>query len=223
MDPQNPPPPPKRDFIFIDESGDPGSFSDYYILALLHITDVSLKDINLHLGAMRYFGSVRRELKSSRVTPDQRDQLSRIFTHAQKNAFIRASAIYVSKSEYQGIYLTDKPDRSANPVYFQNLMARRLLEHHFSLFNPQSQEVEIVFDRFFRSNSLETKMQHYLRSNKHGRLPAFLHITQADSRYVELLQVADWIAGLVKEKLFTHPDRNATDPFRYINTLKILY
>jgi len=28
---------PKRDFIFIDESGDPGSATGYYILGLLHI------------------------------------------------------------------------------------------------------------------------------------------------------------------------------------------
>ena len=76
------PSPPKRDFLFVDESGDPGTFSPYYILGLLHVTDVSLKELNVHLGAMRYFGSVKREIKSSRITREQREQLLHILRRA---------------------------------------------------------------------------------------------------------------------------------------------
>lgn len=223
MDPQNPPPSPKRDFLFIDESGDPGTLSPYYILGLIHVTDVSLKDVNLHLGALRYFGSVRRELKSSRITPEQRDQLHRILAHAHDNCFVRSSAIYVPKSEYDGIYLTDRADQSADASRFQNLMLRRLLEYHFSVCKPQSQEVELVVDRFYRSETLEQRMKRYLREDKHGVLPAFLHITQADSRYVELLQIADWIAGAVKEHFFTHQDRDFADLFTFINAAKVTH
>ncbi len=221
MDPQNPPSPPKRDFLFVDESGDPGTFSPYYILGLLHITDVSLKELNLHLGAMRYFGSVRRELKSSRVTREQREQLIRILRDAHDHNFVRASAVYIPKSEYKGIYLTDRPDQTLDPSRFKNLMLRRLLEHHFSVCKSQSQEVELVVDRFFTSEVVEGRMRRYLREDKHGRLPAFLHITQADSRYVELLQIADWIAGAVKERFFTHEDRDFAELFQYITTAKI--
>lgn len=221
MDPLNPPPRPKRDFLFIDESGDPGSFSEYYILALLHITDVSLKEINLHLGAMRYFGSVKRELKSSRITQEQREQLIRILHDAHSSTFVRASAIYIPKKEYRGIYLTDRFDQKLDPSRFQNLALRRLLEYHFSICKQQSQEIELVVDRFFTSEAAENKMRGYLRKDKYGRLPAFLHITQADSRYVELLQVADWIAGAVKERFFTHEDRDFADLFQYIKTKKL--
>mgnify|MGYP001575619523 CR=1 FL=1 len=221
MDPQQPPSPPKRDFLFVDESGDPGTFSPYYILGLLHVTDVSLKELNVHLGAMRYFGSVKREIKSSRITREQREQLLHILRDAHDHTFVRASAIYLTKSKYQGVYLTDRPDQTIDPSRFQNLMLRRLLEHHFSICTPQSHEVELVVDRFYRSENLEDRMRSYLRADKHGRLPAFLHITQADSRYVELLQVADWIAGAVKERFFTHKDRDCADLFKYINTAKI--
>jgi hypothetical protein len=222
MDPLKPTSSPKRDFLFIDESGDPGTYSPYYILGLLHITDVSLKDLNLHLGAMRYFGSVKREIKSSRVTREQREQLLRILRDAHDHTFVRASAIYLTKSKYQGIYLTDRPDQNIDPGRFQNLMMRRLLEHHFSIFTPQSQEVELIVDRFFTSELIEGRMRRYLRHDKHGRLPHFLHITQADSRYVELLQVADWIAGAVKERFFTHEDRDFADLFTYIKATKIV-
>jgi hypothetical protein len=211
----------KRDFLFIDESGDPGSFSPYYILGLLHVTDISLKELNIHLGALRYFGSVKRELKSSRVTKDQREQLLRIIGHCNQSTFVRASSIYVPKNEYQGVYLTDKPDQGADANRFQNFMMRRLLEHHFSISKPQSNEVEIIVDRFFTSEEGENRMRHYLRDNKRGLLPAFLHITQADSRYVELLQLADWIAGIVKERFFTHKDRDFEDVFLHLKTAKV--
>lgn len=222
MNLQHSPPLPKRDFLFIDESGDPGTFSPYYILGLIHVTDVSLKDLNLHLGALRYFGSVKRELKSSRVTPAQRDQLLRMLALTHEHCFVRASAIYIPKKEYQGIYLTDRPDQKIDPSRFQNLMLRRLLEHHFSIYEPQSKEIELIVDRFFTSEILEGKMRRYLREDKYNRLPFCRHIIQADSRYVELLQVADWIAGMVKERFFTHENREFLNLFTYIKVAKIL-
>ena len=221
MNPKHPPSP-KRDFLFIDESGDPGTFSPYYILGLLHVTDLSIKNLNLHLGAMRYFGSVKRELKSSRITCEQREQLLRILRDAHDHTFVRASAIYLTKNEYQGIYLTDRPDQIHDPSRFQNLMLRRLLEHHFTVYKPQSQEVELIVDRFFTSEAVEGRMRLYLRHDRHGKLPSFLHITQADSRYVELLQIADWIAGAVKERFFTHKERDFADLFQYISAAKII-
>jgi len=53
-------------------------------------------------------------------------------------------------------------------------------------------------------------------------LPNFLHIIQADSRYLELLQITDWIAGSVKERFFIHPDREYEDLFKYINVQEII-
>ena len=52
-------------------------------------------------------------------------------------------------------------------------------------------------------------------------VPNFLHIIQADSRYLELLQITDWIAGSVKEKYFIHPERDYDDSFKYISVQQI--
>ena len=65
-------------------------------------------------------------------------------------------------------------------------------------------------------------MRNYLRTDRFNALPDFLHIIQADSRYVELLQIVDWISGSVKEKFFTHPERDYGDLFNYINVKEIL-
>jgi len=210
----------KRDFIFIDESGEPGEKTHYYIQGLLHITDESLKKLNIHLGAFRYFGSIKRELKSTRLTKLQREQLLNILKLSiDDNNFVKASAVYVNKSDYKGPYLR-KDD--FNPCYFRNLIIRKLLEFHFQNNNPQSKEIEIVVDRIYSSEIQEQHLRNYLRTDKYNRIPDFLHIIQADSRYVELLQIADWISGSVKEKFFTHPEREYGDLFRYIKVKKIL-
>jgi len=62
----------KRDFLFIDESGEPGDVTDYYIMGLIHVTDESLKKMNIHLGAFRYFGTIKKELKSTRLNEIQK-------------------------------------------------------------------------------------------------------------------------------------------------------
>lgn len=221
MDPQNPPPLPKRDFLFIDESGDPGSFSDYYILAVIHLTDLSLKDINLHLGAMRYFGNIRREMKSGRLSKEQKERLTAILSTVNDQCFVRASAVYIEKKDFEGAYLKDKPGYPQSFNKFKNLMLRRLLEVHFGRGKPQTNEIELVIDRFQLNETLEQQMRNYLRIDKHKILPAFIHITQADSRYVELLQIADWISGAVKEKFFTDKDRNFGDLFSVVHVEKI--
>lgn len=53
-------------------------------------------------------------------------------------------------------------------------------------------------------------------------MPEFLHIIQADSRYLELLQITDWIAGSVKEKYFVHSERDFSDLFDHVR-VKQLY
>jgi hypothetical protein len=208
----------KRDFIFIDEAGEPGHETDYYVLGLLHLTDETLKEINIHLGAFRYFGCIRKELISTRLNSLQKEQLLNILKLCMNNNFfLKASAVYVDKRDYQGPYLKE----DFNPNYFRNLIIRKLLEFHFSENKPQSGEVELIIDRFYSSEEQEQTMRNYLRMDKYNLLPKFLHIIQADSRYVELLQIVDWISGSVKEKFFTHPERDYGELFEYIKVKKI--
>lgn len=214
----------KRDFIFIDESGEPGEETPYYIQGLLHITDESLKKINVHLGAFRYFGNIRGELKSTKLNKLQKEKLLDILECSiENNNFVKASSVFVNKENYKGNYLKEKPDIPKDATRFRHFMIRRLLEFHFQNNKSQSNEVEIVIDRFHSDEFKEQQMRNYLRklSSINNLLPNFLHIIQADSRYLELLQVADWIAGSVKEKVFTYPDREYGNLFKYIKVGEI--
>jgi hypothetical protein len=199
-------PKPKRDFIFIDESGDLGMAADYYVLGLLHLTDVSLREVNIHLGALRYFGGIKKELKSTKLNPLRKDQIAEILEYLVSHSiFIRASAVYVSKKEYQGPYWADQ--HALDHARFRNHILRKLLEYHFKDHKPQSSEIELVIDRFYTGEREEQQLKNYLRMDREKLLPAFDFILQADSRYIELLQIADWVAGTVKERYFTHPER----------------
>ena len=213
----------KRDFIFIDESGEPGEETSYYIQGLLHVTDKSLKKINIHLGALRYFGNIRAELKSTKLNKLQKEKLLDILEcSVGDNDFVKASSVFVNKENYTGKYLREKLGVPKDTARFEHFIMRRLLESHFQENKPQSNEIEIVIDRFHSSELKEQQMRNYLRRlSSLGVLPKFLHIIQADSRYIELLQVTDWIAGSVKEKIFTHPNRKYGDLFKYIKIKEI--
>jgi len=213
----------KRDFVFIDESGEPGKETPYYIQGLLHVTDESLKKINVHLGAFRYFGDIKRELKSTRLNKLQREKLLSILKYSIEDyGFIRATSVYVVKKNYTGSFLENKPMYPKSPTKFRHLIMRKLLEFHFKNNKPQSSEIELVIDRFHPDEDFEQQMRNYLRTDIYNRLPSFLHIIQADSRYVELLQIVDWIAGSVKEKFFIHPERDFSDLFKHVKVHQII-
>ena len=211
----------KRDFIFIDESGEPGDVTDYYIMGLIHVTDASLKKLNIHLGAFRYFGTIKKELKSTRLNEVQKNQLLNILKLSMNDGFLKASAIYINKNEFEGNYLEDKPGYPKDATRFRHFALRRLLEFHFQKFPAESREVELVIDRFHSTEEKEQQMRNYLRNETFFLLPNFLHITQVDSQYVELMQIADWISGSVKEKFFVHPERDYNELFNYINVQKV--
>ena len=216
---------PKRDFIFIDESGEPGDMTPYYIQGLLHITDESLKRINIHLGALRYFGNISKELKSTRLNKFQRGNLFEILKQSiEDGVFIKATSVFVTKEKYEGKYLIDKIGVPKDAMRFKHIVMRRLLEFHFENNRVQSNELEIIVDRFHSDEFKEQQMKNYLRKlNSLQILPKFLHIIQADSRYLEFLQIADWVAGSVKERYFVHTERNFNNLFKYINVREALH
>jgi hypothetical protein len=211
---------PVRDFIFIDEAGEPGIASNYYVLGLIHLTDVSLEKINIHLGALRYFGKIRKELKSTKMSQEEKERIPEIILSVAGETFIAASAIYVDKNQYAGKYL-GKNSSLFDTVKFRNNITRKLLEFHFSHILQQSREIELIFDRMYPNEGRERQLQKYLRTKELLPLPNFNFIIQADSRYVELLQVADWVAGVVKEKYFTHSERDYEEFLDFIHIQQI--
>ena len=194
---------PRHDYIFVDESGDPGfnvepatgrlQSSRFYSAAVLHLCDDAFRDLNRHIAAFRYYTGLSRELK----IPSNKDEFSRLLgpirAMAEGGKNIWASAIYVNKLKYTGSYLKPGGRRPGNPVRFRNYMLRRLLEFHFQWRSLKSRQYDLVLDRIELTREEAENLRSYIGRNRH--IPTPTHITHAASIYVEGLQVVHHIAN----------------------------
>lgn len=193
----------KNDFIFVDESGDTGYKLDpgtggllsspYYVLAALHVSDDSIRLINRHVAAFRFYTGFNRELKF----PPEREMFTRVLNPIQVMALrgseIHASVVYLDKKRYTGDYLKSGGVRQQSTLYFRNRVLRCLLEFYFDSFSLKSRQYELILDRTDMTPKQVANLESYLRGRRGLIVPRF--ITQADSIYVEGLQVVDNIAS----------------------------
>jgi len=187
---------PKHDYLFVDESGDPGwAFdldsqellsSEHYVTAVLHICDDVFSKVNEHVSNFRYMTRMTKELK----LPPEKEVFDRLIgpigalAHSDEN--IWSSLVYLNKRKYDGQYLKPGGTRPQDPLRFRNWVLRRLLEWHFSWAPLQSQQYDLVLDRV-----------DYLAGNH--IIPTPTNITHAASIYVEPLQLVHHIATGFKD------------------------
>ena len=193
----------RHDYIFVDESGDPGYARDpqsgqllssnFYIAAALHLSDDALGGLNKHLAAFRYYSGLNRELKF----PPSREEFTRLLgpirLMAESGANIRASVVYLDKLKYNGRYLRLGAPRGRDPLKFRNYILRRLLEHHFQGYELLSEHYDLVLDRVTMTTQKMGELRNNLARNRN--IPTPTYITHASSIYVEGLQVVHHIAN----------------------------
>ncbi|MCH8825783.1 MAG: DUF3800 domain-containing protein [Chloroflexi bacterium] len=194
---------PKHDYIFVDESGDPGYRVDdssgrllssgYYVAAALHLCDDSFPDLNAHVAAFRYYSRMSRELK----LPPEKEEFGRLLDPirmmAEGGKNIWSSAVYLDKYRYNGRYLKPGGIRPQNPIRFRNHILRCLLEHHFQKYPLRSHHYDLVLDRVEITKEETENLQNYLAGNYN--IPTPTNITHASSIYVEGLQIVHHIAN----------------------------
>ena len=193
----------RHDYIFVDESGDPGYARDpesgqllgssFYIAATLHLSDDAFGELNKHVAAFRYYSGLSRELK----IPPSREEFAKLLgpirAMAEGGESIRASVVYVDKLKYNGSYLKEGGVRAADPVRFRNYILRRLLEHHFKSYRLQTDHYDLILDRTETTRKQRALLRIYLSGNQN--IPTPDYITHAASIYVEGLQVVHHIAN----------------------------
>ncbi len=196
----------KRDFVFIDESGDPGEpgkedASDYYMVNALHLTDSTLQDMFNRLNHLRYFHKLEGELKNVHKNPRILKSLLDISEWFHRINGIFMTSTYLNKTSYEGPYLHNDSPRGRNPKYFRNFIISKTLERHFyknqTLSAPEP-ELEIVIDRFVSKKEDQDNLVNYLKKNR--KLPSILHVVQVDSRYSDPIQIVDLFGRLLKAK-----------------------
>lgn len=193
----------KHDYIFVDESGDPGFTcdhesgellsSDFYIAAALHLSDDAFAGLNKHMAAFRYYSGLNRELKM----PPSREEFTRLLgpirLMAESGANIRASVVYLDKHQYNGRYLKPRGLRLPDSHKFRNYVLFRLLRHHFYRSGLYANQYELIVDRFESTARQRERLARYLSQTDKFPMPAY--ITHAASIYVEGLQAVHHIAN----------------------------
>jgi hypothetical protein len=187
---------PKRDYVFVDESGDPGlpgSGSPYFACLAMHTTDDSLAPIIDCFSDMRFYRHFNKEMKSLDKDPFLRPRLASALAEMVRTYGVRFSVTCLEKAKYTGPYLVP-----GEGTRFRNFQLRRLLEWHFKDGAPATSECELVLDRHSHSPSQLQNLVEYVNGNYN--LPNFAAVTAVDSRYVEAIQVADLCLRMYKGK-----------------------
>ena len=194
---------PNYDFLFVDESGDPGYklepesgrllSSPYYTTAVLHVCDDSLPLLTRHMANFRFYRGWYNDLKVPTGVPEFGRLMGPIQAMAEEGENLWASVVYLNKDRYTGGYLKPGGRRPSDPKMFRNYVLRRLLEFHFQRCPVLSGQYDLILDRFDLTSKDKEDLIQYLAGNRHIPTPAY--ITHASSAYVDGLQVVHHLAN----------------------------
>ena len=203
---------PKHDYLFVDESGDPGYRLDpasgellsspHYVAAVLHVTDDAFVHINRHMAAFRYYSGMNRELKLPRNQDTATRLLQPVAAMVESGVNVWASAVFMDKQRYSGGYLGPQSILPESPTKFRNFVLRLLLEHHFEQFPLKTEQYDLVLDRVEMTKGDRDNLELYLAQNL--SIPTPRHVTHASSIYVDGLQIVHHIANGYRDVPFGH-------------------
>ena len=220
----------KYDYIFVDESGDPGYAvhpqtgallsSPSFAMAALHVTDDSYQGILRHMAAFRYLRRLSRELKIPVGKPEFDRLMDPIQTLAEGGEAISASAVYLDKETFSGPYLRPDSPRGQDARRFWSLSPTLLSAVYLSGTLPQSPHLasryDLVLDRSKCLRAQKAELEEYLDRNL--TIPTPVNVTLASSLYVEALQVVHHIANAYGT---AQPGKGTHDSLRFARAIDI--
>jgi Protein of unknown function (DUF3800) len=190
--------PDEKQFIFIDESGDPGPAGDpLYILAALHMSGPLLNHVRYHDASFRYHTQIIKEYKDQGWAPGigqaglrlllaladltGPDQLTATVTWLRKSTYIANGGPYLRPGESR---------------QFRHFQVRLLLEQHRTV-RVWTSRLDVVLDRWEASPEGRRNLEDYLRGNYSLR-PQIETVTLVDSLYADLIQIVDLYTRLAR-------------------------
>lgn len=205
-----------RWFVFADDVGDPGGSrgTTHFGYALVAIPAGELRHLTEMMSRARIETETYHEAKSGGVdSPGFGAQVQRIAKLANEGRLI-AGAVSIAKEKYKGRWLLAGTDDAgsivpADPNLLRNYVIRKGLELLFDGIAENEGTLDLVLDRVSLNDAQVLNLRRYLRGefNQYGpfAFPTPTHVTHADSRYVDGLQVADHIAKL-SHRIASRPD-----------------
>ncbi|MEX1100861.1 MAG: DUF3800 domain-containing protein [Actinomycetota bacterium] len=188
------------EYVFIDESGDPGfpGANPIYILAAAHMSEAVHRDITAHISSFRYFHGVNREFKDwgGLVKSPRTQQWRSLMGYLGAcvgNGDVAITATWMNKAKYQanrGPYL-----QPGQTTLFRHFQIRLLLERHRAR-RQWGKDLDVVLDRWSMSQSQRVNLENYVKNN--WNLQPIGNVTTVDSQYVEMVQVVDLLTRLAR-------------------------
>lgn len=197
----------EKEFIFVDESGDPGDpetpgSSRRFFMAAVHTTVEPARVIRAHLVNLRYHHALGGgELKEwwalrSGVTSRQLVSFCKLLEKLTAAESVKSTAVWLDKATYKadgGRYLT----AGQESYKFRNYVLKRLLTRHRARFG-WGDNTDLVIDRYELPDREIQRTRKFLDS---ALSPRLAYITAVDSTYVGLVQVADIYTKLAKQSV----------------------
>lgn len=191
-----------KEFVVIDESGDPGPLGErIYILAAMHAGEAALHELRSHLTSFRYHSGFTKEFKDARWAregwkPDERlDHFLGAVADLSDEGALTTTAVWLDKEEYKknnGPYLRGV---EGDTTRFRHFQLRRLLETHVGR-RKWIEATDLVIDRWAMTNEQRRNLETYLSEN--FRLRPVPWITLVDSVYCDFVQVVDVLTRIVR-------------------------
>jgi hypothetical protein len=188
-----------REYIVIDESGDPGiKGNPIYLLTGMHVSEDVLDRLRRHVTAFRYHHDVVKEMKVQRwadkLTEPTRHLLTMLAEMTDAGEIV-TTANWLDKETYQlgrGPYLA----KAGTTMEFRHYQLRRLLERHRGR-TAWGQETDLVIDRWRMTLDQRANLETYLRGNYNIR-PPMAYVTLVDSLYCDPVQIVDIYGRLLR-------------------------
>lgn len=199
-------------FVFVDETGDPGGklssgSTVYFGMALLSVKSEDYEALRRLLSQVHWLCGTATtiSLKQSAI---RALNLLRGLKELERNGIISASGLYIDKEDYGGRY-TKWSDTESEPsewtYYLRNYLLRHLLEFHFAAIGNLTDPVDLVLDRTILTESQRRNTLEYLNSKtaiplrEPFKIPHIEFLTIADSEYVGGLEIAHVLADILRE------------------------
>ena len=200
------------DYIFVDETGDPGTLegggTPYFGMALLHVKGDRYRDVKRLLAQIHWLCGNAAPIYLRGDNPIRALNLLRGLKEYARNEIISASGLYIDKIDYGGRYLNWADSyvvKDEWPYYLRNYIVRHLLEFHFNNPNVSGEIIDLVIDRVTLNEERIKNTHDYLNSRirRHAdipfKIPHIEFITMADDEYVGGLEIAHLFSDVLRE------------------------
>ncbi|MDO8466951.1 MAG: DUF3800 domain-containing protein [bacterium] len=201
-----------NNFIFVDESGDPGKpflvdssgnktatgASPFYIISAMCFDEKTLFKMEQRIMEIKNKFGYKKEIKSNDVSLPLYGSLLAILDELSIKTYYRL----IDKRTYKGVFEVDG-DKKLHNIFDEYNLVKAVA---YAIQGDNLDEVEVVIDRTDRrlldgkfdsfDNYLMKKVKKYIKDKDRERIN---HITHVDSRYVNAMQMSDIIGGAIKD------------------------